>query len=403
MIPTFLLNEDNTFVNDDESILDINPEGFINQGNLYNNLRSAIEWAISHDEDAIYCVCGSDVRYDFNIDHLNEVINDLAIEGIFSLYITASYKNSIVVNKDLITISNINSVSSFILLSPIFEHVLSLLNQMPDNLQISFSSFIELIIPNAFLLFQNRTFYAKPHKIFIISPFRNAVNYIEDYLASVTKQSFTNYQIILIDDCSTDGSIEKIPELPFVKKIINNERKFALKNIIDVLINEIIDDEDVICLVDADDMLSHKYVLNIINNTYKNNSILVTYGSIMYMGTHIRIGESYCEEEFNNLRNSDWKVSHLRTFKYKVFKQLLSQDKNLDCLRNDKGAIMNMPYDMALLFPLMELAGFENTQFIYTPTYKYRLHQNNDHNSNKAEQYEGELLVRSKSRLKQFF
>ena len=32
------------------------------------------------------------------------------------------------------------------------------------------------------------------------------------------------------------------------------------------------EDEDVICLVDADDMLPHKYVLNIIDRTYHDNS-----------------------------------------------------------------------------------------------------------------------------------
>ncbi|TCQ95793.1 glycosyl transferase family 2 [Sphingobacterium sp. JUb20] len=403
MITTFLLNKDNSFVNFEESILDINPEGFINQGNLYKNLRSAIEWAISHDEDAIYCVCGSNFRYDFDINYLNKIINDLASEGIYSIYINADYKNIVAINEDLVTISNIRSVESFILLSPVYEVVLSLISTLEQNFSMEFNQFLETIIPNAFLLLKNKISNVISHKIYIISPFRNAVNYIDDYLNSVLKQSFRNYQIIMIDDCSTDNSKEKIPELPIVRKIINSKRQFALQNIIDVLMTNKFEDEDVICLVDADDMLPHKYVLNIIDRTYHDNSVLMTYGSMTNIDNIMKIGISYTKEEFDNLRLSDWKVTHLRTFKYKVFRELLFQDNNLNCLRDDTGKIFKMPYDMALLFPLLELAGYENIKFINTPTYQYRLHSENDHLKNRDEQYAGEIQIRRKKRFKQVF
>lgn len=403
MISTFFLNENISYVKPDKSVLDINPKGFVNEGNIFRNLKSAIEWAISQEEDIIYCVCANDFRCDFNIDSLNETIDDLANEGIYSLYINAIYENFIPINENLITISEISSVTSFILISPIYEFVLSLMTKLEQNFVMEFNKFLEVIVPNAFVLSKNDLSMMKFHKIHIISPLRNVVNYIEDYLESITKQSFSNYQIIMIDDCSTDGSLNKLPELPFLKRIINTDRKFALRNIIDVLLTEEFEDDDIICLVDADDMLSHKYVLNIIDFAYQDSSILMTYGSMNYLGYFVKMGKSYNKGDFDKLRSSEWKMSHLRTFKYKVFKELLAQDKTLDCFQDERGNTIKMPYDMALLFPLLEIVGYENTRFINTPIYKYRLHPENDHSLYKDEQFAGELQIRNKQQFKQVF
>jgi len=49
-----------------------------------------------------------------------------------------------------------------------------------------------------------------PLKVSIIIPIYNAVNYIEFTLKSIMNQSFTNYEVIIVDDCSTDGSLDVI-------------------------------------------------------------------------------------------------------------------------------------------------------------------------------------------------
>jgi len=402
MISTFFLKEDNNANILDTSILDIKLISTTNHGDVFENLRSAVEWSIANDEDAIYCVCDNDFRSDFNLDDLNELINDLASEKIYSFYVNANYEGSIPVDTDLRVISNITSVTSFILLSPIYESVLSLLNELVSS-EVDFNKFIELFIPNAFLLLKNDISEIKTNKLHIISPFRNVINYIDDYLMSIISQRFINYRIILIDDCSTDGCTKKIPDLPFIKKIINNERKYALQNIVSTLTNEYFEDDDIICLVDADDMLTNKYVLDIINNSYEIKPILMTYGSMSYIGSLMKLGEPYSEKEFKDLREINWKLTHFRTFKYKVFKELLNQDKNLDCLRNSDGEIFKMPYDMAVLFPMMELVGYENIQFINTSTYKYRLHPDNDHHINRDEQYACEIQIRNKPKFNRFF
>lgn len=47
-------------------------------------------------------------------------------------------------------------------------------------------------------------------KISIIIPVYNAVNYIEETVKTVLNQTYENWELLLVDDGSTDGTIEKI-------------------------------------------------------------------------------------------------------------------------------------------------------------------------------------------------
>src|SRR6266567_5032327 len=47
-------------------------------------------------------------------------------------------------------------------------------------------------------------------KISIITPIHNGVEYTIEYLESLSKVEYSNYEIIIIDDGSTDGSSEII-------------------------------------------------------------------------------------------------------------------------------------------------------------------------------------------------
>ena len=59
----------------------------------------------------------------------------------------------------------------------------------------------------------------------IILPCWNSINYIERCIVSLKQQSYTNYEAIVIDNSSTDGTVEKINE-------IKDERfkVFSIKN-----------------------------------------------------------------------------------------------------------------------------------------------------------------------------
>lgn len=56
--------------------------------------------------------------------------------------------------------------------------------------------------------------------------------------------------------------------------------------------------------------------------------------------------------------------------------------------------------DIALMFPLLEISGYERTFANLVPIYFYRLHENNDYYINRQLQYDIEMEIRKKTPLK---
>ena len=112
--------------------------------------------------------------------------------------------------------------------------------------------------------------------IVVVSCFWNAENYIEKCINSVKSQNFSDFKMFLIDDMSTDNTVEKIKNLikndeRFVL-LLNEEKKFKLKNMNELIKNKVlINDEDIIVELDGDDWLHNSNVLNLINKKYTEN------------------------------------------------------------------------------------------------------------------------------------
>jgi hypothetical protein len=69
----------------------------------------------------------------------------------------------------------------------------------------------------------------------------------------------------------------------------------------------------------------------------------------------------------------------MRTFKYKIYKDLVRQDPELECYKDTNGEFYTITADVATTTPLMEIAGFKRIKFNKEPIYYYRIHPNNDH------------------------
>lgn len=389
----------------DFNSLDIEPHGFITLDSPFDSLKSAIGWSISHNEDVIFCISNREGLIDLDLNKLENVIYDIVPEAIYSIYVLAKYKESIPVNKFCKVIVDIADVSSFILTRPIYQFTLSLIEQRENEFpEMEWSDFVSLIIPHCLSLScEGSIVNSSQIKIHVISPFRNAMPYIQECLDSIKRQSYSTYHIYFVDDASTDRSVSKIPDEHYITLKINKKRKYALKNILSVLLDNSIADEDIVCIVDSDDKLAHKYVFSILNSLYQNNSLLLTYGSMKFINDFVNIGSAYSIEEFKNIRNYPWRAMALRSFRFKVFKEFMRQDPGFDSLRDQRGKIIKMPYDMALFYPLMELAGYENVKFVPALMYEYRLHESNDQFIHRKEQLKGENEIRLKRRFKRFF
>jgi len=240
------------------------------------------------------------------------------------------------------------------------------------------------------------------NKIIVLVPFRNVENYIIDCLNSVVNQKYHNYEVYLLDDASNDNTIPLIKDILEGFKLISNKVRIgATENIYNALINIPLNDEDIIVRLDGDDYLLGEYVFHIINNTYNEHNALITYGQeIINIGLlNSNYLNPYTLEEFQNLRQVTWKMPPLRTFKYKLFKELINQDPEVNCLKfNKKNKFYIYTSDLALMVPLMEIAGFNRIVMITNILYCYRHHDKNDHSTDQGrfKQLEAENDIRQK-------
>lgn len=64
-------------------------------------------------------------------------------------------------------------------------------------------------------------------KICVVIPIYNSGSYIEGCLKSVCNQTYRDFEIIIVDDCSTDNSVKKIKDIFSDIKIISNFKRLG--------------------------------------------------------------------------------------------------------------------------------------------------------------------------------
>ena len=202
------------------------------------------------------------------------------------------------------------------------------------------------------------------HQFKIVVPFYNAEKWIHKCIQSLQQQRYRQFECLLIDDLSTDGTSALVKQLiekdARFKLKENTEKKYALQNIVEGIAAMECQPEDVIILLDGDDWLSSTHTLSHLATSYKDS--LMTYGSYVFHPHGFRGPEpsEYSPDVIDNnaFRQDKWRASHLRTFKYKLWEHLKLED-----LKDKEGNYYQMTYDQAIMLPLLELAGAKS-QFI---------------------------------------
>jgi len=183
-------------------------------------------------------------------------------------------------------------------------------------------------------------------------------------LDSLLAQEETDWEaVVIMDPCGDDSVAKATPyRSEKIRVIANRDRAYALKNIadgIDILRPE---DDDIIILVDGDDYLPGTQAFSKVLETYDTTDCLVTHGSYMSHsnGEPSILNAPYePEDRAHNLRKTRWRGSHLRTYKYKVWKRINQKD-----FLDPQGEWFRTAWDLAIMFPAMEMAGHERTKFI---------------------------------------
>ena len=194
----------------------------------------------------------------------------------------------------------------------------------------------------------------------------NNFDYFKDCYKSLLSQTFQDFEVIIVDDCSTDDSFEKITELTQADsrfKLYRNDKNsgvgFTKRKCIEMANGEICG------FVDPDDALQENAIEVSLKNHSENN--VVTYSSFTLCDNNLKPQRTFAHSRA--VKNGDKKffnifleVNHFFTFKKSAYEKTAGINPEL-----------TSAVDQDLYLKLYEMGNFT---FIKQPLYLYRLHAN---------------------------
>jgi len=197
----------------------------------------------------------------------------------------------------------------------------------------------------------------------IVIPSYNNQEWVEYNLASILNQTYTNYEVLYIDDASTDNTLDKVKEIvgnlpnwKVVSNPVNMKRGFNISPQNPHIVSLMKHDSDILVFVDGDDWLADNYVLENLNRFYNRESPWMTYGRYVdypeytYPSTQ---NTAYPEHVHANklYRKDVWRASHLRTFKWFLYRQIKPESQRI----HQVGNYYYHAEDLATTFPCLEM------------------------------------------------
>ena len=201
--------------------------------------------------------------------------------------------------------------------------------------------------------------------------------------------------IIMVDPCGDDTYERAKLAVGKNKKIsivLNSDRVEGLVNTFRAIAHMEAKPEDVIVDLDGDDWFNQDSALSQIREVYDRDKCWMTYGSWITRDPKLGMWPAY-DEKTHNFRQTSWRGTAVRTRK----KWLLDLIRDED-FRDQNGNYFKVPYDLAEMFPLLEMSGTERAVHIASPLYFYN--SKNPASTSKTKHIElrqNALYIRSRS------
>lgn len=247
----------------------------------------------------------------------------------------------------------------------------------------------------------------KQNKFKIVIPSYNNEEWVEPNLASIINQTYTNYEVLYIDDCSTDETFSQVsqivgdlPNWTIIRNERNMRRGFNTSPYNTHIQKFIKEDDDILVFVDGDDWLYADYVLKQLNEFYNIGDYWMTYGGMVCYPSGLPSNPQnspYLDivHQYNFYRRDLWRASHLRTFKWHLYKQI----KKEDLCYSKTGEYYFHAEDLASSFPCLEMCPQSKIGVLNFYSYVFNVTPSNRQRGEKREQEAGmdfEIEIRNK-------
>jgi glycosyltransferase involved in cell wall biosynthesis len=215
---------------------------------------------------------------------------------------------------------------------------------------------------------------SEPTHFFVVIPSFNNSRWCEDNLESVFFQTYRNWTIYYVDDCSTDGTgdaveayVEKRGMRDKCRVIHNPSRVGAMENLYHAIHEA--DPHSVVVTLDGDDLLADMHVFQTVADAYADPNVWLTYGSYSYSpGGRRGVCAPLPKEILAHVSIRTyprWVTSHLRTFYAALFHKIKKEDLMV------RGKFFEITYDVAIFLPMIEMASPNHIRYIDRITYLY--------------------------------
>jgi glycosyltransferase involved in cell wall biosynthesis len=231
---------------------------------------------------------------------------------------------------------------------------------------------------------------------------RNAEQYVQKCIESLCAQTYKDWRALICLDQPTDNTYAAVTN-EIAKGIgrglkndivveVNKKNLGLTANMVEAIQLAAPEEEDIIAIVDLDDWLSKRAFGKVAKTYEKHPDCLMTYGSYIKVSKGAKTKRSREYKDGSNVRKAYWQASHLKTFKYKLYRHVPDE-----YFRDKRGGYIPVASDVALTIPLLELAGLDRARFIGKPIYYWR--DKTPYRTNRKKQIRWEKYIRSKKPL----
>lgn len=118
-------------------------------------------------------------------------------------------------------------------------------------------------------------------KISVITVVKNRVSTIDQAIMSVLVQNYKNYELIVIDGNSTDGTIRRLQNYKKAIKVLISENDKGIYHAMNKGLKYV--SGDVVCFLNSDDFYGNNNVFSDVANMFEEKKCDIVYGDIVYV------------------------------------------------------------------------------------------------------------------------